>query len=190
MSKQQRSEESGGRLPATRGVEGDRPDMRDWAEQLVARARSEGVELTGDGGLLTAMVREVLQTGLEVEMAEHLGYEPHDPAGRNSGNSRNGSYPKTVITEIGEVDVRVPRDRNGSFSPVTVPKHQRRLEGLGAAVLSLYARNMTTGDIQSLSSRSMGPTSRARRSRRSPIRSSQRWWRGRTGRWIAAMRCC
>ena len=56
--------------------------MREWAEQLVARARAEGVELTGDGGLLTAMVREVLQTGLEVEMADHLGYEPHDPAGR------------------------------------------------------------------------------------------------------------
>lgn len=89
------------------------------AEQLVARARSEGVELTGDGGLLTAMVREVLQTGLAVEMAEHLGYEPHDPAGRNSGNSRNGSYPKTVITEIGEIDLRVPRDRNATFEPVT-----------------------------------------------------------------------
>jgi putative transposase len=149
MSKQQRSEESSGRLPATRGVEADRPDMREWAEQLVARARAEGVELTGDGGLLTAMVREVLQTGLEVEMAEHLGYEPYDPAGRNSGNSRNGSYPKTVITEIGEVDVRVPRDRNATFEPVTVPKHQRRLDGLAGAVLSLYAKNMTTGDIQS-----------------------------------------
>ena len=150
MSQQQRSEESGGRLPATRSVESvDRPEMREWAEQLVARARAEGVELTGDGGLLTAMVRQVLQTGLEVEMADHLGYEPHDPAGRGSGNSRNGSYPKTVITEIGEVDVRVPRDRNATFAPVTVPKHQRRLEGLGAAVLSLYARNMSTGDIQS-----------------------------------------
>ena len=66
--------------------------MREWAEQLVARAREEGVELTGEGGLLTDLVRQVLQTGLEVEMAEHLGYEPHEPAGRGSGNSRNGAY--------------------------------------------------------------------------------------------------
>ncbi len=65
--------------------------MREWADELVARARAEGVELTGEGGLLTAMVRQVLQTGLEVELAEHLGYEPHDPAGAGSGNSRNGS---------------------------------------------------------------------------------------------------
>ena len=71
--------------PAARSVgfvAGDEPAMREWAEQLVARARAEGVELTGDDGLLTAMVRQVLQTGLEVELADHLGYEPHDPAGR------------------------------------------------------------------------------------------------------------
>ena len=60
--------------------------MREWAEQLVARARAEGVELTGEGGLLTELMRQVLQTGLEVEMADHLGYEPHDPAGRGGGN--------------------------------------------------------------------------------------------------------
>ena len=81
-------------VPAARSVPfvaGDTPAMREWAEQLVARARAEGVELTGDDGLLTAMVRQVLQTGLEVELADHLGYEPHDPAGRGSGNSRNGT---------------------------------------------------------------------------------------------------
>ena len=69
----------------------DEPAMRDWAAELVERARREGVELTGDGGLLTALVRQVLQTGLEVEMTDHLGYEPHAVAGRGSGNSRNGS---------------------------------------------------------------------------------------------------
>src|SRR5947207_14035495 len=113
-------------VPAARSVAivaGDTPAMREWAEQLVARARAEGVELTGDEGLLTAMVRQGLQTGLEVELADHLGYEPHDPAGRGSGNSRNGSYPKTVTTDIGEVGLRMPRDRNGSFDPQTVPKH-------------------------------------------------------------------
>src|SRR5205823_1776004 len=80
--------------------------------QLVARARAEGVELTGDDGLLTAMIRQVLQTGLEVELSDHLGYEPHDPAGRGSGNSRNGTSRKTVTTDVGDVELAVPRDRN------------------------------------------------------------------------------
>jgi len=122
--------------------------MRDWAEAFVDRARSEGVALTGEDGLLTAMVRQVLQTGLEVEMADHLGYEPGDPAGAGTGNSRNGSYPKTVATEVGPVELRVPRDRAGTFEPVTVPKYVRRLDGLGANVISLYAKGMTTGEIQ------------------------------------------
>lgn len=124
------------------------PALREWAEELVARARADGVELTGEGGLLTDMVRQVLQTGLEVELADHLGYEPYDPAGRGTGNSRNGAYPKTVMTEIGDVELRVPRDRNGTFEPVTVPKHQRRLDGLTGNVVSLYAKGLTTGDIQ------------------------------------------
>jgi transposase-like protein len=126
----------------------DTSAMREWAEQLVARARAEGVDLTGDDGLLTGIVRQVLQAGLEVELEDHLGYERYDPAGRNSGNSRNGSYPKTVTTEIGEVEVQMPRDRNGSFEPVTIPKHSRRLDGLAGNVISLYAKGLTTGDIQ------------------------------------------
>lgn len=122
--------------------------MRDWAEALVARARADGVELTGEGGLLTGLVRQVLQTGLEVELEEHLGYERGDPAGRGSGNSRNGSYPKTVTTEIGQVELAIPRDRAGTFEPVTVPKYQRQLDGLAANVISLYGKGMTTGEIQ------------------------------------------
>jgi transposase-like protein len=98
----------------------DEAAMRDWAFALVEQARAEGVELTGDGGLLTGLVRQVLQTGLEVEMTDHVGYEPHAVEGRGSGNSRNGSYPKTVTTEIRKVQLRVPRDRNGTFDPVTV----------------------------------------------------------------------
>ncbi len=81
-------------------------------------------------------------------MSEHLGYERHAAAGRGSGNSRNGSTPKTVTTEIGEVDLRVPRDRAGTFCPVTVPKHRRRLDGLSGNVISLYAKGLTTGEIQ------------------------------------------
>ena len=123
--------------------------MRRWAEELVARARSERVELTGEKGLLTSMVRQVLQTGLDVELAEHLGYEPYDSAGRGSGNSRNGSYPKTVNTDVGPVELRMPRDRNGSFEPTTVPKHSRRLDGVAGNVISLYAKGLTVGEIQS-----------------------------------------
>jgi len=134
----------GGLLPAP----ADGSAMRDWARTLVDRARNEGVALTGDEGLLTSMVREVLQAGLDVEMADHLGYEPYEPSGRNTGNSRNGGYPKTVTTDVGPVELRMPRDRQGSFEPVTVPKHVRRLEGLGANVISLYAKGLTTGEIQ------------------------------------------
>ncbi len=97
----------------------DEAAMQDWAELLVERARAEGVELTGAGGLLTGLVRQVLQTGLEAGMADHLGYERHAPEGRGSGNSRNGSSPKRVTTEIGEIDLAVPRDRAGTFEPMT-----------------------------------------------------------------------
>ena len=116
---------------------GDEPALRDWAAELVERARTEGVELTGDDGLLTALV---LQTGLEVEMTDHLGYERHAVEGRGSGNSRNGGYPKTVTTEVGKVELRVPRDRDASFEPVTVRKGQCRLDGLTGNVISLYAK--------------------------------------------------
>lgn len=137
-------------LPARRRLPAvpESPEMREWAEALVERARAEGVALTGEGGLLTALMGQVLQTGLEVELADHLGYEAYDPAGRGSGNSRNGSYPKTVNTEIGAVEVRMPRDRAGTFEPATVPKHVRRLDGLSGNVISLYAKGLTTGEIQ------------------------------------------
>ena len=126
---------------------GDEP-MQAWAEALVDQARTQGVELTGDNGLLTVLVQRVLQAGLNVELADHLGYQRHAVEGRGSGNSRNGSYPKTVTTEIGKVTIEVPRDRNGTFEPVTIPKGQRRLDGLNANVISLYAKGMSTGDIQ------------------------------------------
>ena len=90
--------------------------MRDWAAELVARARTEGVELTGDDGLLTALVRQVLQTGLEVEMTDHLGYERHAVEGRGSGNSRNGSY-----SEDGD-----DRDRQGRSAGAAGPQRELR----------------------------------------------------------------
>lgn len=142
-----------GESPLVPAVAGPSDDdgfgMQEWAAELVARARSQGVELAGENGLLTQMVRQVLQTGLNVELADHLGYTPYAVEGRGSGNSRNGSYPKTVITDVGPVEVQMPRDRAGTFEPVTVPKHARRLDGLTGNVISLYAKGMTTGDIQS-----------------------------------------
>ncbi len=118
------------------------------AEDLVDEARAKGIALTGDGGLLPALVARVLETGLAAELTDHLGYEPHATEGRGSGNSRNGSFAKTVTTEIGEVPIRVPRDRNGTFEPRLVPHGARRLDGLEAQVISLYASGLTTGEIQ------------------------------------------
>ena len=149
MATRQRISDDETAMPGGEVVPAGGLEMRDFAQQLVARAKADGVELTGADGLLTAMVRQVLQTGLEVELADHLGYEPYDRAGNNSGNSRNGAYPRKVITEIGDVEVLMPRDRNGTFEPQTVPKHTRRLDGLTGNVISLYAKGMTTGDIQS-----------------------------------------
>ena len=94
-------------------------------ERLVDQARTDGVSLTGDGGLLTSLVQRVLQGALEAEITDHLGYETHSSEGWGSGNSRNGHYSKTVRTEVGDVRVAVPRDRAGSFDPVTVPVGQR-----------------------------------------------------------------
>ncbi|MEW2386719.1 IS256 family transposase, partial [Micromonospora sp. NPDC047707] len=90
----------------------------------------------------------MLQTALEAEMTEHLGYEKGDPAGRGRGNHRNGSSPKTVQTEVGAVQLQVPRDRAGAFEPQIVPKHARRVEGFDEAIISLYAKGLTTGEIQ------------------------------------------
>jgi putative transposase len=96
---------------------------------------------------LKALTKTVIETALEEELAEHLGYDRHDPVGRNRGNSRNGKRAKTVFTDSGEVDIEVPRDRDGSFEPVIVVKRQRRLSNIDEIVLSLYARGLTTGDI-------------------------------------------
>jgi putative transposase len=115
--------------------------------ELVARAGAEGVSLTGEGGLLAQLTKMVLEASLEGELDAHLGYGKHDPAGRNGGNSRNGRRAKTVLTEVGPVQVEVPRDRDGSFTPQIVRKRQRRLDGINGIVLSLSAKGLTTGEI-------------------------------------------
>ena len=119
------------------------------AEQLVEQARADGVDLVGPNGLLGKLTKQILETGLEVEMDEHLGYAKHDLAGREAGsNSRNGTRSKTVTTEVGPVELDVPRDRDGSFDPKTVKKRQRRLHGVDSMVISLCSKGLTTGEIQ------------------------------------------
>ena len=115
---------------------------------LVEQARAGGVKLTGEGGLLGQLTKKVLEAALEGEITDHLGYEAHDPAGRGSGNSRNGTRSKTVLTDAGPVEITVPRDRAGSFEPVIVKKRQRRLSGVDEMVLSLSAKGLTTGEVQ------------------------------------------
>ena len=118
------------------------------ARELVRAARDKGVSLTGPDGLLKALTKTVIETALEEEMSDHLGYDKHEPVGRNRGNSRNGKRSKTVLTDAaGEVDIDVPRDRDGSFEPVIIKKRQRRLSDVDAVVLSLYAKGLTTGEI-------------------------------------------
>ena len=118
------------------------------AEELVARAREQGVALTGPEGLLKQLTKTVLETALDQEMTGHLGHDKHGPAGNEAGNVRNGTRPKTVLTEAsGQVPVEVPRDRHGTFEPQIVKKRQRRLTGVDEIVLSLYAKGLTTGEI-------------------------------------------
>jgi transposase-like protein len=122
-------------------------DQRELAEQLLAQAKAQGVELLGPNGLLNQLTKNVLETALEAEMTEHLGYDKHDSAGRDGGNSRNGTRAKTVFTEIGPVEIEVPRDTDSTFDPTIVRKRQRRLTGVDEIVLSLSAKGLTTGEI-------------------------------------------
>ena len=118
------------------------------ADQLLGKAQDQGVELLGPDGLLSQVTKAVLERALAEEMAGHLGYEKHDPAGRGSGNSRNGTTGKTVLTDVGAVDLAVPRDRDRSFDPKIVRKGQTRLDGFNERIIALYARGMTTRDIR------------------------------------------
>lgn len=125
-------------------------------DDLLDRADRGGLALTGEGGFLPELVKAVLERGLAAELTGHLGYEKGDPAGRGSPNSRNGTTPKTVATEVGDVALDVPRDRDASFEPRLVPKGSRRLAGLDEMIISLYAGGMTVRDIQHHLARTLG----------------------------------
>ena len=136
--------------------------------ELTERARTGGLKLTGEGGLLGKLTKMVVESALEGELDDHLGYGKHDPAGRDSGNSRNGHRAKTVITDTGPVEITVPRDRDSSFEPKIVAKRQRRLTGVDDMVISLSAKGLTHRGSARTWPRSTGRRSRSRRSLRSP----------------------
>lgn len=125
----------------------DGDEKQALAQQLVAQAKAAGIDLVGPDGLLTGLTKQVLETALDEELTEHLGYPPGERAAKTGSNERNGTRSKTVLTEIGPVELDVPRDRDGSFEPTIVRKRQRRLNGVDELVLSLTARGLTTGEI-------------------------------------------
>src|SRR5579871_2630922 len=116
-------------------------------DELVAGARTEE-EIAGPGGLLGQLTKRLVERAMEVELTDHLGYEPHQEPPGGAGNTRNGSMSKTLITEQGEVQVNTPRDRAGTFEPQIVRKRQRRFEGFDDKILALYSRGLSTRDIE------------------------------------------
>ena len=105
-------------------------------------------DLIGDSGLLKQLTKAIIERAMKTEMTAHLGYEKHDPAGQKSGNSRNGKSKKTIKGEFGNMEIAVPRDRNSTFEPVIIPKGETRFTGFDDKIISMYARGMTTRDIQ------------------------------------------
>jgi putative transposase len=117
-------------------------------DSLFARIDAGDVEMTGDGGLIPGLIKAALERGLAAELTDHLGYEKGSPEAAAFANSRNGTTPKTLTSQVGDVELAVPRDRDGSFTPRLVPKGSRRLGGLDEMIISLYAGGMTLRDIQ------------------------------------------
>ena len=158
--------------------------------ELTDRARTGGLKLTGEGGLLGKLTKMVVEGALEGEMDDHLGYSKHDPAGRNGGNSRNGYRGKTVLTEAGPVELSVPRDRDSSFEPKIVVKRQRRLNGIEEIVISLSAKGLTHGEIAAHLAEVYG----AEVSKQTITAITDRVMEGlaewQSGRWTRSMRCC
>jgi putative transposase len=105
-------------------------------------------EILGEGGLLKMLTKRLLERAMAAELTEHVGYEKHDPEGRNTGNSRNGRSKKTLKGEFGTMPIEVPRDRAGTFEPQIVGKHQTRWTGFDERIVSMYARGMSTREIQ------------------------------------------
>lgn len=141
-------------------------DSKTFKKLLMDQVRARGGTEAVDTKLVfQSLVMDTLEAFLELEMEQHLGYAKHDPEGRGSGNSRNGATPKTVRGDFGELEIETPRDRNSSFEPKIVAKRKTSVGNFGEAVVSLYARGMTTREINSTSRRSMAWRSRRNLSR-------------------------
>ncbi|GEM_PF-731366 len=164
---------------------------RGLVAQLVGDAQRQGLPVDGEGGLLAELTRLVLESALEGEITDHLGYDKHERGGSADGNARNGTRSKTVLTKAGPVQIDVPRDRAGSFEPKIVAKRQRRLGSIEDIVLSLSARGMTHGDISAHLADTYGSdVSKTTISFESPTRCWTGWRSGRTGRWTRSTRWC
>ena len=123
------------------------PMQKSLLDELFKGFRGNARELLGEHGLIKQITQRALESALEGELTDHLGYLPHESAGRNSGNSRNGKSRKTLQSTAGALAIEVPRDRNGSFEPQRVRKRQRRVEGLDDKIIALYARGLSTREI-------------------------------------------
>jgi transposase-like protein len=132
-------------------VKGVRSADEEILDSLLGRidfANLTAEQIIGKNGLVSSLTKRIIEIAMDGEMTEHLGYGKYDSSGRGTGNSRNGSSSKTLLTEAGDVEITVPRDRNGEFEPQIVKKNQRRFEGFDDKIISMYSRGMTTRDIQ------------------------------------------
>ena len=158
----------------------DIPD--ELIDQLLA-GREGPEEITGPDGLLKQLTKRVVERATSAELTEHLGYEPAGEPPAGLSNRRNGVSSKTLITDHGPVEVELARDRDGSFEPQIVPKHQRRFAGFDDKIISMYARGMTTREISKHLEEIYGSRSAATRSAASPTLSSRTSRSGRQGHW-------
>lgn len=125
----------------------ERTKLESAIDELLAGKTTE--EIVGPQGLLKQLTKTLVERAMNAELSQHLGYEKHAAEGRGSGNNRNGTSRKKVQGEFGSVEIEVPRDRNGTYVPRILPKHERRFAGFDQKILSMYARGMTTREIQS-----------------------------------------
>src|SRR5271169_3390396 len=135
------------RLRQAFGMPSDKRISNELIDELLAGASTEE-EIAGPGGLLAQLTKRLVERAMEVELTDHVGYEPHQEPAGGAANQRNGTSPKTLITEHGKVAIDAPRDRDGSFKPQIVKKRQRRFVGFDDKILALYSRGLSTRDIE------------------------------------------
>ena len=177
------------RLRQALGMPSDRRISDEVIDELLAGASTEE-EIAGPGGLLAQLTKRLVERAMEVELTDHVGYEPHCEPPGGAGNKRNGTTPKTLITEHGKVQIDAPRDRDGSFEPKIVRKRQRRFVGFDEKILALYSRGLSTRDIEAHLEEIYGVKVGRDLICRSPTRSWTTCASGLSGRWRTSTRSC